>query len=86
MTRPTEEQTSESAFYNFEVGDIVEKIRGSGSVRVSALCVSERRPVCPTGLDSDGGHGRGLERCWRFSKNLIRVFNSGSSHRIMIVM
>ena len=62
MTRPTEQQTSEGAFYNFEVGDIVEEIGGSGSVRVSALSMVGRRTIRPTGVDSDWGHGGGLEK------------------------
>ena len=61
MNDSTEERTSEGAFYNFKVGDIVKEVGGSGSVGVSALGVSGRRAVCPAGLDGDWGHGRGLE-------------------------
>jgi len=61
MTRPTEKQTSERAFYNFEVGDIVEEIGGSGSIGVSVLGVTGRRTVCPAGLDGGWGHDEGLE-------------------------
>ena len=61
MTRPTEKQTSEGAFYNFEVGDIVEEIGGSGSIGVSVLGATGRRTVCPAGLDGGWGHDEGLE-------------------------
>lgn len=61
MTRPMEKQTSEGAFYNFEVGDIVEEIRGSDSIGVSALGASGRRTIRPAELDGGWGHDGGLE-------------------------
>lgn len=75
-----EKQTSEGAFYNFEVGNIVEEIGGPRSIGVCTLCVDGGRPVRPAGLDSGWRHGRGLEEMLMPRSKTDHVFKTGSSH------